>query len=329
VAAFGGRMLEDTTKGYAMSATRWVATDFGGLDVLRFDEVDVPEPGAGEVTIQVRAAGVNPADYKHLTRGGDRSILPIPIGYEVAGVITAVGPDTQIALGGGAVGDEVLAFRVRGGYATALTVPAKDVFAKPASLDFPVAANLLLAGATAAEALHVTGVAAGDTILVHGGSGAVGVSVIQQAELIGARVIATASEKNFGVVEGFGAEAVAYGDGLEQRVRELAPEGVAAAIDTVGTDEAVDVSLALVSDRRRIVTIAAQQRAAADGILAIGGQAPASAAFRDEVRPKLIALAAEGSLVVPVARTFPLADAVEALTLLQGGHPGGKFALIP
>ena len=112
-------------------------------------------------------------------------------------------------------------------------------------------------------------------------------------------------------------------------MRELAPDGVAAALDAVGTDEAVDASLALVPDRGRIVTIAAFARAQQDGFRVIGGAMPASAAFRDAARARLIALAATGDLVVPVARTFPLADAVEALTLLQTGHPGGKLALVP
>lgn len=307
----------------------WVATDFGGLDTLQLQDVVVPAPRQGRVTIAVRAAGMNPADYKHLQRVSDRAQLPLPIGYEVSGVLTAVGPDTEIASGGGKVGDEVLAFRIRGGYATAVTVPAKDVFAKPSSLDHPAAANLLLAGATAAEMLHVTGVGAGDTIVVHGASGAVGVSVLQQASLLGARIVGTASPTRFDVVRGFGGEPVPYGDGLLERLRDLAPEGYAAALDTVGTDEAVDTSLAVVADRSRIVTIAAQARASADGIRAIGGIMPGSVEFRDAVRPRLIELAADGRLVVPVARTFPLSEAIAALELLRSGHPGGKLALVP
>ena len=307
----------------------WVAVDFGGLDVFREVEVDVPVPGPGEVTVEVRAAGMNPADYKHVTRTGDPSQLPIRVGYEVAGVLRAIGPDTEIASGGGAVGDEVLAFRISGGYSSAVTVPAKDVFAKPANLGFSAAAGLLLAGTTAAESLHVVGVRAGETILVHGASGAVGVSVLQQAREIGARVIGTASEARFDEVRRFGGIPVAYGDGLEQRVRDIAPDGIDAAIDTVGTDEAVEVSLALVADRTRIVTIAAGARAEKDGILRIGGGMPASTAYRDQVRPRLIALAASGTLLVPVARTFPLDDARDALKLLSGQHPGGKLALLP
>ncbi len=307
---------------------RWVATDFGGLDVFAEVEVEVPAPGPGEVTIEVRATGMNPADYKHVASGSDRSRLPVAVGYEVAGVLSALGPDTEIASGGGAVGDAVLALRVAGGYATALTVPAQDVFAKPAGLGFSEAANLLLAASTAAEMLDATGVTAGDTIVLHGASGAVGVSVLQQARLIGARVIGTAGGGSADGVRRFGGEPVVYGDGLEERVRAMAPEGIATALDAVGTDEAVDVSLALVADRQRIVTIAAHARAQRDGIVLIAGALPASAAFRDAARARLIALAAAGDLVVPVARTFPLDQAREALELLSGGHPGGKLALI-
>ena len=174
-------------------AQRWIATRPGDLDVFVLEEYDVPPPQHGEVTIEVRAAGMNPADVKHVARG-DEADFPQAIGYEVAGVVSAIGPDTEIDSGPVAVGDEVLAFRIKGGWATEVTVAAPDVFSKPASLSFGEAANLLLAGCTASEMLHVTGVGEGDTILVHGASGAVGVSVLQQASLLGARVIGTASE---------------------------------------------------------------------------------------------------------------------------------------
>jgi len=308
------------------TAHRWIATRPGGLDVLELVPVDVAAPNRGEVTIAVRAAGVNPADYKRITSGDFTE--PVTIGFEVSGVVSELGPETQLASGGGAPGDEVIAFRIRGGYASELTVPAADVFAKPAGIEHPAAANLLLAGTTAAEMLHVTGVAAGETVVVHGASGAVGVSVLQQARLLGARVIGTAGPGSFDTVRRFGATPVTYGDGLESRLRELAPQGFAAALDTVGTDEAVDVSLALVTDRDRIVTIAAMQRADQEGIQMIGGSMPASAAFRDGARARLIALAGEGKLVVPVARTYPLQEAREALAFLQDGHPGGKLALL-
>ena len=310
-------------------AQHWVATRYGDLDGLELQEVTPPAPGPGEVTIEVLAAGVNPADYKRVLNGQDPGTVPAPIGFEVAGVLSAVGEGTEIASGPAQVGDEVLAFRISGGYASALTVPAKDVFAKPATLNPAEAANLLLVGTTAAEMLDVVRAQGGETVLLHGASGAVGVSVLQQARRHGVRVIGTASEASFEVVERFGGTPVAYGPGLADRVRATAPGGVAAALDAVGTDEAVDVSLELVPDRARIVTIAAAGRAQADGITMIGGAMPASAAFRDRVRADLIALAAGGDLVVPLARTFPLAEAREALALLQGGHPGGKLALLP
>ncbi|WIE77878.1 NADP-dependent oxidoreductase [Curtobacterium sp. MCSS17_016] len=306
----------------------WVAPRFGGSEVLEYVEAEVPAPGPGEVTIDVRAAGMNPADTKH-TRQGDAADLPIAVGYEVAGVLSAVGPDTEIASGGGAVGDEVLAFRVSGGWAESVTVPAADVSGKPASLGFPEAANLLLAGSTAADMLRVTRAEGRDTVLVHGASGAVGVSLLQQLRLLGTRVIGTASERGADVVRRFGGEWVAYGDGLEARVRDLAPSGIDVALDCVGTDEAVDVSLALVADRSRIVTIAAQARATSDGIAVVGGAQPASKAFRDSVRQRLIDLAGAGQLEVPVARAFPLAEAKAAAELLESGHPGGKLALLP
>lgn len=310
-------------------AVKWIATDFGGLDVFEEVEAEVPAPKTGEVTIKVSAAGMNPADFKHIALGSDRGALPVAVGYEVAGVISAIGPETRIASGGGAVGDAVLAFRVSGGYASELTVPAKDVFAKPANLGFPEAANLLLAATTAAEMLDVTRVTSGDTILLHGASGSVGVSVLQQARLIGAHVIGTASAARFDVVREFGGTPVEYGDGLLDRVRGAAPGGVVAALDAVGTDEAIDVSLSLVTDRNRIVSIGAFPRSVAEGYRFIAGRIPASSAFRDRVRPHLIDLAARGELVVPIARTFPLSRARDALSFLSLQHPGGKLALIP
>ncbi len=165
--------------------------------------------------------------------------------------------------------------------------------------------------------------------MLHGASGAVGVSALQQARLLGAHVIGTASEQNFGMITRFGGIPVQYGPGLEDRIRQLAPGGVVAALDTAGTDEAIDVSLALVQDRTRIVSIVAFGRAQQEGYQAISGFIPASGAFRENVRAHLVKLAAEGKLVVPVAQMFPFAQAKSALELLMSRHPGGKLALLP
>lgn len=310
-------------------AQHWIAATAGPPENWEFVQHEVPAPTAGEVTIRVHAAGVNPADAKHVASARPGVEFPVPIGYEVSGELAAIGPDTVIGSGAASIGDEVIAFRVYGGYATEITVPAEKVFAKPSTLTHPEAANLLLAGTTAAEMLAVTGAAPGETILLHGASGAVGVSVLQQARLRGIRVIGTASAERFDEVRRFGGVPVAYGTGLSDRVREAVGAPIAAALDAVGTDEAVDVSLEFVADRGRIVTIAAFARASANGILAIAGSMPDSARFRDQVRGELTALAQNGDLVVPVARTFPLDQAPEAHRFLATGHPGGKLALIP
>lgn len=317
-----------------VAARHWIAPEWGGPDRWRFVDTIAPDPGPGEITIRVRAAGMNPADRKHVaaprpsTSSGTGVALPVAIGYEVSGEILAIGSGTRIGSGDAQVGDEVIAFRVSGGYATALTLPAEKAFRKPAPLSHAAAANLLLAGTTAAEMLERVHASAGETILLHGASGAVGVMVLQLATLRGIRVIGTTSEAGAERVRSFGGIPVAYGAGLADRVRALGGP-VDAALDAVGTDEAVNVSLALVSDRSRTVTIAAPARAAEHGFPAIAGGQPASAAFRDGVRGELVRLADEGLLEVPVARTYPLAEAVEATRFLAEGHPGGKLALIP
>jgi NADPH:quinone reductase len=310
-----------------ITARKWVAVGFGGPEVLRNIEAEVPDPGPGQVTIGVRACGMNPADAKHIGPGQDPTLLPLSLGYEVAGVVTALGPDTELASGGGAAGDEVVA-QVTGGYTTAITTTASSVFAKPSTLTFPEAASLLLVGTTAADLLHTSGAGEGETVLLHGAAGAVGVSVLQQARILGVRVVGTASPPNFGVVRRFGGIPVEYGPGLLGRVRSAAPEGVTAALDTVGTDEAGDVSLALVADRNRVVTIAAAPRAKADGYVFIGASNPASGPLRARVRSRILKLAQDGNLLVPMAGTFKFDDAPAAFAALTGPHPSGKLALV-
>jgi NADPH:quinone reductase len=164
---------------------------------------------------------------------------------------------------------------------------------------------------------------------VHGAAGAVGTSVVQQARLLGANVIGTASERDFEPLQAFGATPVRYGPGLEERVRDAAPDGVDAAIDTVGVDEAVDVSLALVSNRQRFVSTAAFARVKQDGFQVVGAANPLSGPFRATARPMILELAAQGKLTVPIAQTFPLSEAPAAVQALRGAHPYGKLALVP
>ncbi len=308
-------------------AQAWFANGPDGLADWELKDVDVPAPGPGEVTIRVHAIGMNPADYKYPTRP-DAS-FPFPLGYEVSGEITALGPGTGIGSGPAAIGDEVLAFRLRGGYATEVTIPAEKAFAKPATLTHPEAANLFLAGATAAEMLELSGAGRGDTVLFHAASGAVGVSFLQQAAVRGVRVVGTASERNADVVRRYGGIPIAYGAGLVDRAKDAAGDApFVASLDGVGTDEAIEASLALVEDRKRIITIV-RRDLESEGIVAIGGMLPASAAFRDAVRGDLVDLARRGLLEVPVARTYPFAEAIEAARFLREGHPGGKLALLP
>ena len=310
-----------------ITARKWVAVDFGGPETLRNIEIEVPDPRPGQVTIAVRAVGMNPADAKHIAPGQDPAMLPLSLGYEVAGVVVALGPGTELASGGGAAGNEVVA-QVTGGYATAITTAASNVFAKPSTLTFPEAASLLLVGTTAADLLHTSGAKQGETVLLYGAAGAVGVSVLQQARILGVRVIGTASKANFDFVRRYGGIPVEYGPGLLDRVRAAAPEGIAAALDTVGSDEAGDVSLALVADRNKVVTIAARSRAKADGYIFIGASNPASGPFRARARSRILKLAEDGDLVVPMAETFGFAEAPAAFAALTSPHPPGKIALV-
>lgn len=307
-----------------LSATYVTADEYGDPDVLVLREEQLPEPGPGQVRLQVKAAGVNPVDLKIRAGARGDGKTPFRLGYEVAGVVEAVGPDVTTV----APGDEVMAFRIAGGYASALIVPAKDVVPKPASLPWSQAAGLLLAGATAMHTLEVTGVGAGDVVLLHGAAGAVGQAVTQLARLRGATVIGTASERNHELLRELGATPITYGDGLRERV--LAAGTPTAAIDAAGTDEALATSLALV-DRDRIATVVVTPQAAEAGIKRLGGApgADPGKALRDAARPELARLAGEGALKVRVVRELPLAEAAQAHRFVAEKHAAGKVVLIP
>ena len=310
-----------------------VATAFGGPEVLAAIETPVRPPGPGEVLISVRAAGTNAIDYKEYSgaMGQDPARLPMRLGHEAAGVVTEVADGTEGPGGPIRAGDEVIAFRIAGAYADDVVVPASSVVPKPSTLSFEEASGMMLTGVTATHALAVTHVGADDTVLIHGAAGGVGLMAVQLAADAGARVIGTSSESGQGLVREFGAEPVMYGAGLEERVRALAPGGVDAAIDCAGGDEALDVSLALVADRGRIVTIVASRRAFNAGIKVIGGApgADPGTEIRSAARLELARLAEEEKLRVVVAAVYPLAEAAAAHRALATGHTHGKIILVP
>jgi len=242
--------------------TQVVATAFGGPDVLSVVHQDVPVPGPGQVTVEVRAVGMNPVDYKLFSgyAGADDSALPMPVGFEAAGVVTAVGEGARGRGGAVAVGEEVIAYPITGAYADAVTVDASAIAPKPASMSFEEAAGLMLTGATAVHGLNAVGIIGGTTMLIHGVSGGVGLTAAQIAIVDGATVIGTASQRHHESLRARGIIPVAYGEGLLERVREAAPDGIDGAFDCVGTEEAIDVSLALVAHPRLVVTITAWHR---------------------------------------------------------------------
>lgn len=309
-----------------MRAHRWIASGPGGLSEFEEVEEKLREPEPGEVLITVQAAGVNPADLKHAEKAAS---FPHPIGYEVAGIVTALGRETTLASGGGSVGDAVLAFRVSGGYATKLLVPAEKVFARPDSLDAVSASTLLLAATTAADMLHVARVESGETIALFGASGAVGSMVLQLARARGMKVIGVVGEGRSEAVARYGGVPVERGAHLAERMLQAAGDPIAAVLDAAGSEESIDVGGRVVADNSRKVTIVGSAAMTDAGFTAIGGTQAASAAFRDSVRADLIAMAGAGDLVVDVARTFPLTQAREALELVAAGKAGGKVALVP
>jgi NADPH:quinone reductase-like Zn-dependent oxidoreductase len=304
-----------------------VAESYGGPEVLALQDIELPALGEGQVLVDVRAAGANPIDYKLYSgqMGDDPSRLPLPVGMEVAGVVAEITPGAAGYTGPLTVGDEVIVTNVDGGYAERVVAQAADVGHKPESLSFEQAAGLLLAGETAWHLLTNTRVGTGDTVLIHGASGGVGLMAVQLAVARGAKVVATASPARHDQLRKYGAEPVAYGEGLADRVRAIG--SVDAALDLVGTDEALDTSVELVADRGRIATIAGFARAGELGIAVLTG-ADGGQAIRDASRAGLVELAKAGDLEVTVDRVFPLDEAAEAHRYLQSGHARGKVVLV-
>lgn len=305
-------------------------TEFGGPEVLQQIEIPDPTPAAGQVAIRVEAVGVNPIDGK--LRAGVRTSAPITeprrVGNDGAGVVTAVGEGVD----GFRAGDPVV-FSAPGAYATDVVADAAQVHARPRQVSAAVGAALGIPVGTAYQTLRSLAVTAGDTVLVHAGSGAVGQALIQYAVLWGATVVATSSPRRFDRVRALGATPVAYGEGLEDRVREAAPQGVTVAIDAAGTDEALQTSLALVADRSRIATLVRGKDADGLGIRAFSGGSPhpltaQQQEWRREATPVTLALLAADRFSIELGPSFPLADAADAHRALAGGVDG-KIVLVP
>jgi len=297
---------------------------FGGADVLELTELPTPKVGPDSVLVRVRATSVNPVDWK-VREGYLDAIMdttfPVVPGWDVAGVVERVGLDTPEL----SVGDEVFGYVrkdvVSGGTTAELVAaPVRTLARKPASWTWEQAAGAPLAGLTALQTIDRAGVTSGQTVLVHAAAGGVGSMAVQIAVARGARVIGTASERDHEYLRSLGAEPVTYGDGLAERVRSLAPDGVDVVLDYIGGE-----ALATTPD-----------------VLREGGTVASvvEAAARDElgghyvwVRPdvegltELARLADAGQLTVDVAEVYDLADAAKAHEASRTGHVRGKVVI--
>lgn len=295
-------------------------SSYGGPEVLTPSEVPLPEAGPGTVRIRVRAAGVQHFDSR--IRGGWAPpflnlSFPIVPGNEFAGVVDQLGEGVT----GFAPGDEVLGYGTLGAYAEYVVAPADQVALKPDSMPWDIAGGFSGNGQGAHMCLEAMGVGAGDTVLINGAAGALGTFSVQLALAWGATtVIGTASEANHAYLRSIGAVPVAYGEGLVERVRALAPEGVNAAMDTVGP-EALRASVELVKDRNRIRTMVADDAAKELGVPLLG------AGRSVERLIELTGLYERGLIKLHLRETFPLERAADAHRLLDTGHGRGKIVL--
>ncbi|MFI5865114.1 NADP-dependent oxidoreductase [Streptomyces sp. NPDC051546] len=295
---------------------------YGGVEVLSETRIPVPKVGPGEVLVRVRCASVNPVDWKIMAGGLDGLmdvVYPVVPGWDVAGTVEYVGIDTPEF----AAGDEVVAYArkdyVHGGtFAEFVTVPVRALAPKPATLTWQQAAGLPLAGLTAYQLLTRLDTGKEDTVLVHGAAGGVGSLGVQIARALGARVIGTASARNHDRLRELGCEPVEYGDGLAERVRALAPDGVTVVADFVGG--VLDTTLAVLAEGGRHASIADNT------VLGSGGQwmwvRPVGADLAELGR-----LADAGQLTVTVAETFPLTELAAAFERSREGHTAGKIVL--
>lgn len=296
---------------------------YGGARDLESTDVPRPPCGLNEVLIRLKATSVNPVD-RHLGAGGLDSLVPVQFplipGWDAAGTVVEVGAEiTEYT-----VGDDVLGHVRRpvakwGTYAEYTTAEPFMIAPKPASMDWHSAAGLPLAGLTALQALDAVAVKDAETVLVHAAAGGVGSIAVQIAVARGARVIGTASPRNHDYLVALGAEPVEYGDGLLERVRRLAPDGIDAALDAVGAGE-FDLSAGAGADPSRIVSIADPKVRERGGVHVF--TEPDSGDLR-----ALTTLVESRELTVPVSAVYPLEEAAKAWEAGRGGHARGKIIL--
>jgi NADPH:quinone reductase-like Zn-dependent oxidoreductase len=290
---------------------------FGGPEVLEIVDLPDPHPGPGQVRIAVRAAGVNPSDWKKRTGLMDPE-LPQTMGHEAAGVVDELGEGVADV----AVGDRVFGLSAEGAAQAELAV-LSDYAPIPPSLNFAGAAALPAAIETATRALDQLGAGSGSTLLIDGASGSVGSAAVQLAVVRGARVIGTASPANHDHLRSLGAEPVAYGEGLAGRVRALAPDGVDAALDVAGSGVLPEL-IELAGGPEHVVTIADFGGAQQHGVRFSRGDAGRAVHALAEIGE----LIESGRFSLPVAQTFPLAEIAEAHRVGEDGHVRGKLVLV-
>lgn len=289
---------------------------YGGPEVLDLVDVDEPTAGPGQIRIAVRAAGVNSVDSK--IRSGfmkdQMSVtLPAGTGLDAAGVVDQVGSGvTDVA-----VGDAVFG----GGSATYADFAVLSSWAvKPADLPFAEAAGYPVPVETAIRILDQVGVESGQTLLVSGAAGGVGSAVVQIAHDRGINVIGTASAGNQDYVRSLGAVATTYNDGLVERVRAIAPDGIDAALDIAGSGVIPEL-IELTGDPTKVLSIA-DFSAPKLGAQVSTQSGNAAAAYAEAAR-----LFNAGKLHLPVERTFALADAAQAQAASATGHVAGRLVV--
>lgn len=293
---------------------------FGGPEVMEVMSFPEPQAGPGQVRIRVKTAGVQHYDCSvrsGWTPQGVTIQFPQIPGNEFAGVIDQAGEGVTDFH----IGDEVLGFTLLNGYAEYVVVGEDQIVSKPGSMTWEEAGGLTGNGQGAHIAMKAIGIGPGDTVLIHGAAGSLGSFAVQLAKEWGARaVIGTASEGNHDYVRSLGAIPVTYGEGLVERVRALAPNGVDAAFDTAGA-EAVRASVELVQDRNRICTFVAYDLTEELGLRVIRSQRSAARLA------ELVDLHSKGKLRIHIRRTFPLEQAADAHRLIETRHGRGKIVL--